>query len=74
MVNIDNSNAQAVTAFHNGQYASTNLLWVPVTNVMMGAEFQYGRRVNVADGFSFNDYRLQITFKYSFSQQFGGTP
>jgi hypothetical protein len=41
---------------------------------MMGAEFQCGRRVNVADGFSFNDYRLQITFKYSFSQQFGGTP
>jgi len=42
--------------------------------VLMGAEFQYGRRVNVADGWSFNDYRLQISFKYSFSKEFGGTP
>jgi len=47
---------------------------VPVTNVLMGAEFQYGRRVNVADDWSFNDYRLQISFKYSFSKEFGGTP
>jgi hypothetical protein len=54
-VNIDNSDAQPASAYHNGEYASTNLLWVPVTNVLMGAEFQYGRRVNVADGWSFND-------------------
>ena len=73
-VNIDNSNAQPVNAYHNGEYASVNLLWVPVTNVLMGAEFQYGRRVNVADDWSFNDYRLQISFKYSFSKEFGGTP
>ena len=73
-VNIDNSDAQPVNAYHNGEYASVNLLWVPVTNVLMGAEFQYGRRVNVADDFSFNGYRLQVSFKYSFSKEFGGTP
>ena len=74
VVNIKNSDAQAANAYHNGEYASTNLLWTPVTNVLMGAEFQYGRRVNVADGWSFNGYRVQVSFKYSFSQQFGGTP
>jgi outer membrane DcaP-like protein len=72
MVNITNSDEQTPQAYHNGQYASVNLLWTPVTNVMMGGEFQYGRRLNHSDGFSFNDYRLQFSFKYSFSQHFGG--
>jgi hypothetical protein len=72
MVNITNSDLQTPAAYHNGQYAGVNLLWTPVTNVMMGGEFQYGRRLNNSDGFSFNDYRLQFSFKYSFSQHFGG--
>jgi hypothetical protein len=72
MVNIANSDAQTFDAYHNGQYASTNLLWTPVKNVMMGGEFQYARRQNNSDGFSFDDYRLQFAFKYSFSQHFGG--
>lgn len=72
MVNVTNSDEQAPNAFHNGQYASINLLWTPVTNVMMGGEFQYGRRLNNSDGFAFDDYRLQFSFKYSFSQHFGG--
>jgi len=72
MVNITNSDLQTPFAYHNGQYASVNLLWTPVTNVLMGGEFQYGRRLNNSDGFSFDDYRLQFSFKYSFSQHFGG--
>ena len=72
MVNITNSDAQAPSAFHNGQYATANVLWTPVTNVMMGGEFQYGRRANFSDNFSFDDYRLQFSFKYSFSQHIGG--
>jgi len=72
MVNITNSDLQTPFAYHNGQYASVNLLWTPVTNVLMGGEFQYGRRLNNSDDFSFNDYRLQFSFKYSFSQHFGG--
>jgi len=72
MVNITNSDLQTPAAYHNGQYASVNLLWTPVTNVLMGGEFQYGRRLNKSDGFSFDDYRLQFSFKYSFSQHFGG--
>ena len=72
MVNITNSDAQAADAFHNGQYAIANVLWNPVTNVLMGAEFQYAGRRNFSDDFKFDDYRLQITFKYSFSKTWRG--
>jgi len=71
-VDIDNSDAQAPAAFKSGQYASTNLLWTPVPNVLMGGEFQWGHRQNHSDGFSVNDFRLQFSFKYSYSQKFGG--
>jgi hypothetical protein len=73
MVNVTNSDGQADNAFHNGQYASTNLLWTPVPNVMMGGELQYSRRSNFRNDFDFNDFKLQFSFKYSFSQKFGGT-
>jgi len=73
MVNVTNSDGQADNAFHNGQYASTNLLWTPVPNVMMGGELQYSRRANFRNDFDFNDFKLQFSFKYSFSQKFGGT-
>jgi outer membrane DcaP-like protein len=72
MVNITNSDAQLPSAFHNGQYASANLLWTPVRNVMIGGEFQFGRRLNFSDDFHFEDYRLEFSFKYSFKQQIGG--
>ncbi len=71
-VDIDNSNLQLPDAFKIGQYASTNLLWSPVKNVLIGGEFQWGYRQNHSDGFTFNDYRLQFSGKYSFSQTFGG--
>jgi len=74
MTNITNSDAELPRAFHQGQYATANLLWNPATNVMMGAEFQYGYRQNNSDGFQFSDYRLQFSFKYSFSQKIGGKP
>jgi hypothetical protein len=73
MVDIDNSNAQSPSAFNVGQYASVNGLYTPVPNVMMGAEFLWGYRKNFSDGFTFNDYRLQVSFKYSFARKLGGT-
>ena len=71
-VDIQNSDAQAPTAFRKGQYASGNLLYTPVPNVMMGGEFQWGHRQNFGGEFPFDDYRLEFSFKYSFSQSFGG--
>jgi hypothetical protein len=44
----------------------TNLLYYPAKNVMMGGEFQWGRRLNYTDGFNVNDYRLQFSMKYNF--------
>jgi hypothetical protein len=40
----------------------------------MGAEFQYAHRDNFSDDFKFADYRMQFSFKYSFSQKIGGKP
>jgi hypothetical protein len=70
MENIWNSNAESASDFHQGYYALTNLLFYPTKNVMGGGEFQYGRRVNFANGYTFNDYRVQFSFKYSYGKTF----
>jgi hypothetical protein len=70
LVDIDNSNAQLPSDYHQGHYALTNLLYSPVTSVTVGGEFQYGRRVNFSDGFNANDYRLQFSFKYAWKKGF----
>jgi DcaP outer membrane protein len=67
-VNIWNSNAESPSDFHQGFYGIGNLIYYPVKNVFMGGEFQYGRRVNFADGWNVNDYRLQFSFKYNFAK------
>jgi outer membrane DcaP-like protein len=66
-VDVTNSDLQTASAFKDGQYSSFNLLAAPVKNVMMGGEFQWAHRENKSDGFKVNDYRLQFSFKYSFS-------
>jgi len=70
LVNIWNTNGQEPAAFHQGDYALANLLYYPVKNVMMGGEFQFGRRLNYKDGFNTNDYNLQFSFKYNFAKGF----
>lgn len=70
MIDIDNSNGQAPNAFRQGHYALGNLAWYPVDNVMIGGEFQWGRRANFLDGFTSSDYRIQFAFKYNFSKMF----
>ncbi len=72
MVQITNSDAQLPSDFRNGQYASINGLYSPLPDVMMGAEFQWAYRRNFDDDFTANDYRVQVSFKYSYSKKFGG--
>ena len=43
---VNNTNFQATSAFHKGQYASVNLLWYPVTKVMLGRELMYGKHTD----------------------------
>ena len=69
---IDNTNSQAPNAFKRADYALGNLLFMPVPNVMLGGELQWGRRENFSDGFSSNAVKIQFSFKYNFSQKFGG--
>ena len=69
---IDNTNAQAPNAFHAGKYALGNLLYSPAPNVMVGGEFQWGRRTNFSDGFHSDGVKVQFAFKYNFSYKIGG--
>ena len=55
-----------------GHYALFNLLYTPVPNVMMGGEFQWGRRENFSDGFTSDGVKVQFSFKYNFSHTLGG--
>ena len=70
MINIVNSNAEKVSDFHQGDYALANLLYHPIPKVMMGGEFQFGRRENFRDGFNYNDYRVQFSFKFDWDKSF----
>jgi hypothetical protein len=70
MVDIQNSDAQLPSDFRQGHYALANLLYYPVKKVMVGGEFQFGRRVNFSDGFNVNDYRMQFSFRYDWSKGF----
>jgi hypothetical protein len=71
-VDISNSDGQAANAYKTGQYASGNLLYTPVKNVMLGGEFQWGHRQNFSDGFGVGDTRIQFSAKYSFDVKVGG--
>jgi hypothetical protein len=71
-VDIDNSDLQSPDAYKAGQYVSFNLLHTPVSNVLTGVEMLWADRKNFSDGFSSNDFRIQFSFKYSFSHKIGG--
>jgi hypothetical protein len=72
MLDMDNTEGQADDAFKTGQYALANLLYYPAPSVMLGPEFQWGRRENFNDGWSVDDFRVQFSFKYNFSYTVGG--
>jgi hypothetical protein len=65
---VDNTNFQEDSAFHKGAYASANLLYTPLDNVLIGAELLWGKRTD-NDGETGTDTRLQTTFKWSFSSK-----
>src|ERR1700752_54562 len=69
MLDVDNSNGQLPNAFRRGHYASTNLLFSPLENALIGGEFIWGRRENFLDGFKSDDFRIQFAFKYNFSKK-----
>jgi hypothetical protein len=62
---VDNTNFQDASAFNKGEYASTNLLFYPGDNLMLGGELLWGKRTNNG-GASDDDVRFQFTVKYNF--------
>jgi hypothetical protein len=68
MLDIDNSDGQTPDAFSRGHYAVGNLLYYPAPNVMTGVELQYGKRENFSDGFTSDDFKVQVSFKYNFAK------
>jgi hypothetical protein len=71
MVEIDNSEGQSPDAFKKGQYMLANLLWAPISPVMMGVEGGWIHRENNSDGFDVDQYHVQFSFKYSFATTLG---
>ena len=72
MQDNDLPDGQSDDTFAEGFYALANLLWHPVSNVMVGAELQWAERDNFRDGYSSDDFRVQFSAKYSFSATLGG--
>jgi hypothetical protein len=71
---MSNTSFQTPDAFHEGQYATANLVCTPFKNFLTGGEFQFGRRTNMSNGYHANDYKLQFTFRYSWDfRVFGGS-
>ena len=69
---IDNSDLQAPDAYKSGDYFLVNVMHYPVAGVMIGGEYQWGRRTNFSDGFSSDGSKIQFSFKYNFSFKLGG--
>jgi outer membrane DcaP-like protein len=72
MLDIDNSDGQSDSAFKKGQYALANILYYPTPSVFIGPEIQWGKRENFRDGFTSDDFRVQVSAKYNFKLSLGG--
>jgi hypothetical protein len=66
---VDNTNLQTDDTFESAQYASVNLLYYPVPNVMVGGEVMWGD-LEFKDGESADDTRVQFSVKYSWGKSF----
>ncbi len=73
LTDTENTDGMASDAYKRGHYFLGNLLHYPAPNVMVGGEFQWGRRENFSDGFSSDGAKIQVSFKYNFSYKLGGS-
>ena len=65
---VDNLNFQTGDTFNRGQYASVNLLYTPIPQLLIGGEFLWGERKD-KNGATGDDSRIQLSVKYSFSSK-----
>jgi hypothetical protein len=69
LLEVDNSDLQSPDAFKRGQYGLFNLRYYAVKNLMIGAEYQYGRRDNFNDGFNSVGNKIQLMLEANFMQR-----
>ncbi len=62
---VQNTEAQPGSVFHQSNYAAGNLIWNPYGSLTLGTEFLYGWRVN-KDGSTGNAPRIMFSAKYNF--------
>jgi hypothetical protein len=65
----DTRNQQSLDEFAKGSYASTNILYTPYPELLIGSEFLWGEHEDVA-GRTGEDYRIQFSFKHKFGRTF----
>ncbi|UTF59739.1 DcaP family trimeric outer membrane transporter [Gilvimarinus sp. DA14] len=65
---VDNQSLQLDSAFNKGEYASVNVLYSPLEQVLLGAEYLWGKRTDFG-GASGTDNRVQFSVKYTFSSK-----
>lgn len=82
IMNNQTTDAQLSTAYKTGQYASVNLLYTPIPNLVLGPELQWGKRQNndfkgdpvfnlpAALGNSGTDVKIQFSVRYAFKNSF----
>jgi hypothetical protein len=51
--------------YESANYATANLIWLPVERMGVGIEYLYGSRTN-KDGQSGTAHRIQVGFQYKF--------
>lgn len=64
-VQVQNTEAQLGSVYHQGNYTAGNLIWNPFGSLTLGGEFLYGWRIN-KDGSTGNAPRIQFSAKYNF--------
>lgn len=62
---VDNTSFQTGSAFHKGEYASTNFIVRPSKDTFYGIEYLWGQRTD-NDGATGSDQRVQLSWHYKF--------
>lgn len=66
----NNVSLMAPSTYKQGQYGLVNIMYYPVSNVMAGVEYNFGRRDNYSDGFHSTTSEIRFGFRYNFSKVF----
>jgi hypothetical protein len=67
---IENTQLGSTTAYKDGEYATITMVATPVKNFMAAVEVEYGKRANFGNDYTSDAVKVQVSFKYSFSQSF----